>query len=196
MDEAFISLINLWPLNWAPRNWAFCWGQTISIQENTTLFSLIGTTYGGDGVRSFILPDFRGRVPVGSGRIHGGLAEYQLGMMGGQEVVTLQQTHMPAHTHQAVLASVEGTFKASTSGGTTSTPDTTNKTLAAAKDGRKDGDFIYNSSTPDIDLNGIAINGGSVEVQNTGQGQYHENRQPFAVANYIMCMQGLYPQRQ
>jgi len=193
--EAFLSFIGLWPLNWAPRNWALCWGQTISITENTALYSLLGVTYGGDGRTNFHLPDFRGRVPLGYGTGNG-LSPNEMGWFGGYEKVRLDQAQLPAHRHVAALSAVDVKFMASAEAGTESTPGANNATtLGATKAGFNAGDSLYNSDTPTIDLNGIAINGGSVEVQDTGQNGFHENRQPYLVTNYIMCMQGIFPPR-
>ncbi|MDE5421360.1 tail fiber protein [Ancylomarina sp. DW003] len=194
--DAFLSFIGLWPLDWAPRYWALCWGQTITINENTSLFALIGITYGGDGRTDFKLPDFRGRVPVGYGQGIG-LSSYQMGWLGGFEGVKLDQTQLPAHKHSAALSALSVEFKASTSAGTESVPGSNNATtFGATKDGFNAGDTLYNSDNPTIDMSGIAINSGSIDVQNTGQNQFHENRQPYLVTNYIMCMQGIFPPRQ
>lgn len=194
--EAFLSFIGLWSLSWAPRYWACCWGQSLSISENNALFALLGTTYGGNGRTYFNLPDFRGRVPVGYGQ-GPGLSAYPLGWSSGFEQVKLIQNQLPAHKHIATLSSVDVKLKASVSAGTESIPGTNSATtFGATKDGFNAGDTLYNSDTPTIDMNGIAINGGSIDVQNTGQNAYHENRQPYLVTNYIMCMQGIFPPRQ
>jgi len=193
--DAFISFIALWPLDWAPRNWANCWGAKIQISENSALYALIGSIYGGDDRTYFQLPDFRGRVPVGYG--HGaGLSAYPLGMYHGFEKVKLDQSQLPAHKHTAALSSVEVKLMESAKAGTESIPGSNSATtFGATKDGFNAGDSLYNSDTPTIDMKGIAINGGSVEIQNTGQNGYHENRQPYLVTNYIMCMEGIFPPR-
>jgi len=193
--DAFLSFIGLWPLKWAPRYWAMCWGQYIDISENNALFALLGVTYGGDGRTNFQLPDFRGRVPLGYGT-GAGLSPNAMGWFGGYEKIRLDQTQLPAHKHVAALSSVDVKFMASAQSGTESTPGANNaKTLGATKAAMGSSDNLYNTDTPSIDLNGIAINGGSVEVQNTGQNGFHENRQPYLVTNYIMCMQGVFPPR-
>jgi len=194
--DAFLSFIALWPLDWAPRYWSLCWGQSIRISENSSLYALLGTTYGGDGRIDFKLPDFRGRVSVGYG--HGiGLSPCPLGMYYGFEKVKLDQSQLPAHKHTAALSSVDVKLMASASAGTESIPGSNNATtFGATKDGFNAGDSLYNSDTPTVNMSGIAINGGSVEIQNTGQNGYHENRQPYLVTNYIMCMQGIFPPRQ
>src|SRR5215475_4971153 len=98
MSEPFLGQIMLVPYNFAPRGWAFCNGQLLSISQNTALFSLLGTTYGGNGQTTFALPDLRGRVPLSSGQ-GPGLSNYNLGQSGGQETVTLTGNQMPAHQH-------------------------------------------------------------------------------------------------
>jgi len=194
--DAFLSIIALWPLEWAPRNWACCWGQTVAISENNALFALLGITYGGDGRTNFKLPDFRGRVPLGYGS-GVGLSPNAMGWFGGYEQVRLVQSQLPAHNHVAALSSFDVKLMASANAGTESTPGSNNATtFGATKDGFNAGDTLYNSDTPTVDMSGIAINGGSVYVQDTGQNGFHENRQPYLVTNYIMCMQGIFPPRQ
>lgn len=194
--DAFLSFIGLWPLNWAPRYWACCWGQFIDIRENNALFALLGTTYGGDGRNNFKLPDFRGRVPVGYGSGIG-LSEYLLGWSGGFEAIKLNQAQLPSHTHIATISSIDVKFKASAQAGTESVPGTNNaKTLGATKAAMGSSDSLYNSDTATVEMNGISTNGGTVTVQDTGYDDYHENRQPYLVTNYIMCMNGIFPTRQ
>ncbi|TAJ12648.1 phage tail protein [Marinilabiliaceae bacterium JC017] len=192
--EAFISFIALWPLQWAPRNWAVCWGTTLSISENSSLYALIGLTYGGDGITNFMLPDFRGRVPVGYGKGRG-LSDNRIGWFGGLEVVRLTNNEIPTHTHGASLASVSVKFMASDEPGTQTTPGTDEARTLASTVGRP-ADKLYNTSTPTVELNGISANGSAVSVQNAGGSLYHENRQPYLVTNYIMCLQGIFPPRQ
>ena len=100
MASPFIGQITLFAGNFAPRGWAFCNGQLLSIAQNTALFSILGTTYGGNGQTTFALPDLRGRVPVHAGQ-GPGLSNYDLGQQGGAESVTLTTAQMPAHTHPA-----------------------------------------------------------------------------------------------
>src|SRR6478672_10112699 len=98
MSEPFLAEIIMFAGNFAPRGWAFCQGQILSIAQNTALFSLLGTTYGGNGQTTFALPDLRGRVPVGTGQ-GPGLSNYDLGQVSGSESVTLTVSQMPAHNH-------------------------------------------------------------------------------------------------
>ena len=193
--DAFISFIALWPGTWAPRLWNFCWGQRISISNNSALFSLLGTNFGGNGLDYFQLPDFRGRVPVGQGT-GPGLSPNKIGQFGGYEMVRLITSELPAHKHVASLSTLDIKLLASNAAGTESTPGANNaKTFGATKDGFNVGDALYNTEVPSIDMNGIAINGGSVVVENTGDSRFHENRQPYLVTNYIICMEGIFPPR-
>src|SRR4051812_4210500 len=105
MSEPFLAEIVMFAGNFAPRGWAFCNGQILSIAQNTALFSLLGTTYGGNGQTTFSLPDFRGRSPVGTGQ-GPGLATIDLGEVSGAEAVTLLTTQMPVHTHTAAVGTM------------------------------------------------------------------------------------------
>ncbi|MCZ4694167.1 phage tail protein [Ancylomarina euxinus] len=194
--EAFIAFIGLWPVSWAPKYWSFCWGQLISLSQNPSLYSLIGVNYGGDGRNNFGLPDFRGRVPVGAG-VGPGLASYQLGMKYGFERIVLNEAQMPSHNHQATIDGLEIQFMASTLAGTESTPGANNATtIGATKKAMGAGDMLYNTENPTVALNGVSIEGGDILISNSGDDQYVENRQPFNTVNYIICMDGVYPQRQ
>ena len=194
--DAFLSFIGLWPLKWAPRCWAICWGQLLAINDNTALFALIGATYGGDGRINFALPDFRGRVPLGYGNGIG-LLPNELGFKGGCEAVKLSQDQLAAHRHAATLSSVSVEFKASAQAGTESIPGANDaNTLGATSAGMGPGNKLYNLDTPTVTLAGVSASGGTVAVQDTGQNQFHENRQPYLVTNYIMCMQGIFPPRE
>ncbi len=179
--EGTIGEVRMFGGNFAPRAWAFCNGQLIAISSNTALFSIIGTTYGGDGRSTFALPDLRGRVPIGPG--HGpGLSSYNLGQRGGVQSVTLNTTQIPNHTHAAA-----GTVKANfspISPATTGNPTGGNFANAASN--------TYNTTPADIEM---AANNVNVTVGNTGGNLSHENRQPFLSIYYIICLQGVFPSR-
>jgi microcystin-dependent protein len=183
MDE-FMATVKLFAGNFAPRNWAFCHGQLLAISQNAALFSLIGTTYGGDGHTTFALPDLRGCVPLGAG--HGpGHSSYEPGQTGGQESTSLSVNNMPAHTHEAHL-SVSG----ENAGQAKATPGST-----IATPGYPDGrDFKttygYNTSNPNVGLNENSISVGS-----SGGSQPFDNRQPYLAMNYIICLNGIFPPR-
>ncbi len=195
MDTAFLSLICLWPLSWAPRLWSLCDGSMLDISQNTALYSLLGTNYGGDGRTSFGIPDFRGRVPVGAG--HGPVTGYyQLGQMGGYEDVALTLNQLPVHSHASAFNPSAVTIKASPVAGTEKVPGTNNATTLSASDqGRSDASNIYNSETPTVDLNMDASFDGAVTVENAGAGQSHSNVQPYTSVNYIIALEGIYPSR-
>ena len=166
--------------NFAPRGWAFCDGQLLAISSNTALFSILGTTYGGDGRTTFALPDLRGRMAIGP-RNGPGLSDYRLGEKGGVEDVTLNITQIPSHTH---IMSNNLRVRADAGAGAT-TDDPTNAFMA------NDGNFQYNPA-PDALMGPLT---GGITAGNTGGGQDHENRQPFNGINYIIAMFGVYPSR-
>jgi microcystin-dependent protein len=174
--EGYIAEIRLFAGNFAPRGWAFCQGQILSIAQNTALFSLLGTTYGGNGQTTFALPDLRGRVPVGTGQ-GPGLPSINLGEMAGEPTHTLIITEMPAHNHQA---QAQGNTNA---GGTTSPTGATWATSTAR-------DNIYVSAAPNTPM---AAN--TVTVGIAGGSQPHNNMQPYLGLNYIICLQGIFPSR-
>ena len=175
MSEPFIGEVKLVAFNYPPRQWAFCNGQLLPINQHNSLFSLIGTTYGGDGKQTFALPDLRGRVAVHSGNSTGpGLSPYPLGEKGGHENVTLTQEQLPSHTHAAAIVGNDGDSY---------TPDSNtwaaDPTQSAA---------TYSTKTPDGLMNPAAIG-------NTGAGHAHPNRQPFLAMNYCISLYGRYPSR-
>ena len=166
MSEPFISEIRIVAFNFPPKGWAFCNGQILSIAQNTALFSLLGTTYGGNGQTTFALPDLRGRAPLSPGQ-GPGLASYSLGEVGGVESVTLLSTQMPAHTHAQPAANGQ---------------QTTNRPNGAvpARGG------VYADSGDGAALDPTSSAGGS---------QPHENRSPYLALNYIIALEGIYPSR-
>lgn len=168
MTEPFLGEIKLLPYNFAPRGWAFCQGQILPIAQNTALFSLLGTTYGGNGQTTFALPDLRGRVPLSSGQ-GPGLALHDLGEVGGTENVTLTAGQMPAHNHALNVSNANAT--ASRPGG--------NRPSA--------GGSYTNAS----DGNQFAGNA----VSTSGSSQPHANMQPYLSLNYCIALEGIFPSR-
>ena len=189
--EPFLSLIVLWAPNFAPRGWAFCNGAILSIAQNTALFSLLGTTYGGNGQTTFALPDFRGRVPVGVGQ-GPGLSNYDLGQVGGSENTTLTINQMPSHTHGLALTV---TISASNAGATSNvaTVSGTN-TLGALADPSTGNPILgYNNQPPNVALNTGAVIGGT--IQPAGGSQPFSLMQPYLAINYIIALEGIFPSR-
>jgi microcystin-dependent protein len=187
--EGYMAEIRLFGANFAPRNWAYCQGQILAINTNTALFSLLGTTYGGNGVTTFALPDFRSRMVVGTGTV-GGLPTYQLGELSGRETNTLTQLNLPVHSHPITSAPV---VKVSASDGISETPGN-NMAIGALADASGGGgtpNFGYNNTTPDIPLNnGIGGNTGIA-----GGNSPVMNLQPSLGMSYVICMYGIFPSR-
>jgi len=177
-QDAMLGEIRMFAGNFAPRGWAFCHGQILSISGNEALYSLLGTTYGGDGITNFALPDLRGRVVVGTGHAPG-LSNYYPGMKGGWETVRLTVNQMPAHSHPA-----EATVNASSEEGNSAVP--TKNVWAKTPEGSPGYSTTSNTAM------GGAVN---VTVGQAGGGQSHENRPPYQVINYIICLQGIFPPR-
>lgn len=173
MAEPFIGQITLFAGNFAPRGWAFCDGQLLAISSNSALFSILGTTYGGDGRTTFALPDLRGRAPIHAGR-GPGLSDRRLGQAGGSETVTLTAAQMPSHTHTARCNSAAGNSNEPVNNVWSKDAGTASAT--------------YQSATADSNMNAAAIG-------NTGGSQSHDNMQPFQVLNYIIALQGIFPSR-
>lgn len=178
--DPFIGQIMMVGFNFAPRGWAFCDGQLLSIASNTALFSLLGTQYGGDGRTTFGLPDLRGRCAVGMGN-GPGLTPRRQGDRIGQESVVLTQNDMPSHTHPLMGNNADA-----------NTNDPTNSTLA------KDNVVIERGS-PAIPVNGyntgVANVGMGASIGNSGGSQAHNNMQPSLVMNYVIALQGIFPSR-
>ena len=173
MSEPFIAEIRIFAGNFAPRSWAFCDGQLLPISQNTALFSLIGTTYGGDGRSTTALPNLQGRVPMHPGR-GPGLTSRRLGQRGGVENVSLSEVQMPNHTHQllGVVSPADSSMPSSNS-------------LA-----RTTADLPYQNNTT-----GNLVDMAPQALPNQGGSQMHNNMQPYLAMNFIIALQGLYPSR-
>ncbi|MCP5424476.1 MAG: phage tail protein [Gammaproteobacteria bacterium] len=171
MSEPFLAEIRMVGFSFAPRGWAFCDGQILPINQNQSLYSLLGTTYGGDGRTTFALPDLRGRTPIHVGSSDGGNLGYDLGFKSGEETHTLSVYELPQHTH---------TVKASQNEPTSPVP--TNNVLGASLN------ELYADPS-----NLVALQSGT--VANVGGGQAHDNMQPFLAVNFCIALQGLFPSR-
>jgi microcystin-dependent protein len=176
MTQPYIGELRMFGGNFAPIGWAMCDGQVLSIASNDTLFNLIGTTYGGDGVNTFALPDLRGRVVCHQGSRSG--QTYVIGQQGGSEGVILTPNELPSHTHP---------FFAVGAAATVSVPTTA--TMLSDQGPADTGIFAY---TPYSSGNAqIALAAASTTP--AGGGQPHENRQPYLGVNFIIALEGIYP---
>ncbi len=166
MATPFLAEIRMFGFDYAPRGWALCNGQTLPIQQNQALFSLVGTTYGGNGTTNFLLPDMQGRTPLhfGTGP---GLSQRNLGESAGSETVTLSIPQMAAHNHPAAGSS------------------------AAASLGPPDNNVWAQGPYSTAPNNSMAQG----DTTNTGGGQGHENRSPYTVVNFCIALQGVFPSR-
>ena len=180
-----------WAPNFAPRSWAFCQGQLLSISQNDALFSILGTVYGGDGRTTFGLPDLRGRVAIHAGT-GPGLSSYRLGTSLGQEDVALTVNTIPGHSH---AVSQDKTFEvlATTGDGNQQLPSATNR-LAAARLTRGQEVRLYSDVAQNTTLGGLQSSG-DLALNSAGSGSSHPNQQPYLVLNYIIALQGVYPSR-
>ena len=169
MSEPFIAEVRIFAGNFAPRGWAFCNGQLLPLAQNTALFSLIGTTYGGDGRTTTALPDLRGRTPMHPGR-GPGLTSRRLGQKGGTETVTLSENQMPAHTH---------TLRGS--------GDENDRNSPANDRVWGDGEQMFAAANNLVDMGAVG--------DSKGGSQAHTNMQPYLSLTYIIALVGMYPSR-
>lgn len=176
MAEPFIGQVTLFAGNFAPRGWAFCQGQILSIAQNTALFSILGTTYGGNGQTTFALPDLRGRVPMQQGQ-GPGLSPRSLGEQGGQENVTLLQAQLPAHNHQ---------ISASAANGNASSPQGNFNAITYDSDTLNTFNSYSSSSNTTLNASAVGVVGGN---------QPHQNVQPYTCLNFIIALEGTFPSR-
>lgn len=183
MDE-YIGIVKMFAGNFAPKGWAFCQGQLLPIAQNTALYSILGTTYGGDGVNTFALPDLRSRVPVGVGQ-GPGLSTYVNGQLGGVENVTLTLPEIPMHTHAAQE-------KVSASAGTTNNPVNNYSAASQVQIDRSAPPVPVNSYTGTSTGSAAAD---TISILPAGGNQAHTNMQPYLGMNYIICLFGVYPPR-
>jgi len=170
MSEPFLGMIIIVPYNFAPRGWAFCNGQILPIAQNTALFSLIGTTFGGNGQTTFALPDLRGRVPNSAGQ-GPGLSSYDLGQVRGTESTTLLVTQMPSHNH---LVAASG---------------------SDADSGKPAGRVLANSSATNFITapDGTLMN--QAMISNTGGNQPFSILGPYLTLNFCIALEGIFPSR-
>lgn len=168
MSTPFLSEIRIFSFNFPPKNWALCNGQSLPINQNQALFSLLGTTYGGNGQTTFALPDLQARVPLHFG------ANYSQGQVGGAETHSLSLSEMPSHVHSVTA----GADSATAAGPSANYLTTTSSGVGPIYSGNQ---AVLNTS-----LNAASI-------ANQGSGQPHENRQPYLVLSYAIALQGNFP---
>jgi microcystin-dependent protein len=196
MATPFIATIMTVPYNFAPRNWAFCAGQIQAIAQNTALFSLIGTTYGGNGQTTFALPDLQGRTAIGQGT-GPGLSTYSMGEVAGTQSVTLVSTQMPQHVHS--LSGTTGTLNAVNLKATEQSPQA-GAYLARGVDTAPSPDMIPRFYVPaatgdpatKVPLAGVNVAG---NTQIAGGSQPHSTMQPYLVMSPIIALFGIFPSR-
>ncbi len=189
MNDLYLGQIILFAGNFPPRTTALCNGQLLAIAQNTALFSILGTTYGGDGRTTFALPDLRGRVPVHPGT-GPGLTTRKLGQRTGGEYNILTQNQLAPHTHITTVTPGSVSIPVNTTAG-----DEDEKSPAAGVLANT-GNDLYTSSANGV-YNGAAtaVTGTQVQVLNTGAAQPVNNMQPWLGVNYIICINGLFPSR-
>lgn len=193
MSDPFIGEIRMVGFSFAPRGWALCEGQLLPIAEYQALFSLLSTTYGGDGRTTFGLPDLRGRSPVGVG-MGPGLTDIRWGETAGKEAVTIQTSQMPSHTHVATTAATTALSVAGTPSNASPTPSTTNNILGASPPGGSPSAAIWSDQLN----NPVALGNtqtANVTLANTGGSQPLPLRNPFVGTNFIIALLGEYPTR-
>lgn len=174
--DPFVAEIRIFPFNFAPRGWAFCDGQILPISQNTALFSLLGTTYGGDGQSIFALPNMQGNVPMHPGQ-GPGLSLHDLGETSGTETVTLMQSELPSHAHGVAVTNncYSGTANRKSPAGAVPAGEAANVTAIYVDD-----------SNPTGSMGLMAVTGGGLP---------HNNMQPYLTLNFCIALQGVYPQR-
>ena len=169
--DPFVAEIRIFPFNFAPKGWAFCDGQLLPLSQNTALFSLLGTTYGGDGKSNFALPNLQGNAPMHPGQ-GPGLSLHDLGETGGSDTVSLLESEIPSHSHQMSVSSQLATAN-----------DVLGQLFAMG-----DGINLYGAATALTQMadQGLAPAGGD---------QPHNNMQPYLTLNFCIALQGVYPPR-
>ena len=173
MSDQFLAEIRIFPFNFPPTGWAFCNGQLMPISQNTALFALLGTVYGGDGKSTFALPDLQGAAPMQPGQGQG-LSLRDLGEMSGVESITLLTSEIPLHTHNVMASTEDGEFK----------PPTPDRIV-----GRSINAFLYQSSNQNLQIMSPQ------QLGLAGGGLPHNNMQPYLTLNFCIALQGIFPPR-
>lgn len=172
MTNPFVAEMRIFPFNFPPTGWAFCNGQILPISQNTALFSLLGTTYGGDGKSNFALPNMQGRAPMQPGQ-GPGLSLHDLGEEGGEATVTLLESEMPSHNHKVMAESQD--------------PADTIIPSPSTAIARSSGGGLYQTT------NNVQMSGSTIAP--VGGNQPHNNMMPYLALNFCIALQGVYPPR-
>jgi len=202
--EGTIGEIRGFAGNFAPRAWAFCNGQLMSISQNQALFSILGTTYGGDGRTTFALPDLRGRAPISEGT-GPGLTPRPLGQRSGAEYNYLTSNQLPSHTHTVVgggvmpvLGTATAIVNVNDSAGSSSNPSGNYLGFESGSIGlyesTSDGSTLAAGAVT-VDTSGLAVNVSGIAISNTGASTAINNMQPYLVIHWVICLMGLFPSR-
>ena len=170
--DPFVAEIRIFPFNFAPKGWAFCDGQILPLSQNTALFSLLGTTYGGDGKSNFALPDMQGNAPMHPGQ-GPGLSLHDLGETGGSDTVSLLESEIPSHSHPLMASAQPG-----------EDPQAVGEAFA-----RSVGANLYQASNAGL------VNMSDNAIAPAGGDQPHNNMQPYLTLNFCIALQGVYPPR-
>jgi microcystin-dependent protein len=189
MSDPFVGEIKMWMMSWAPQGWALCDGSILPIMQNQALYALLGTQFGGDGQKTFGLPDLRGRVPIGSSPIAAsGRSAYLTGNSGGLEAVTITPNQAPPHSHLVVADANLGNALVPT-GGYLATAASAASNLAYATSAAASSPGALNAA--------LFVGSGSSTgtLSSAGGNQPHANMQPFTVVNFTICTSGLWPPR-
>lgn len=173
MSDQFVAEIRIFGCNFAPLQWGLCNGQILPISQNTALFSLIGTFYGGNGTSNFALPNLQGNVPLQQGQ-GPGLSLYDLGETGGEQAVTLLTTEIPSHTHMLKVDTAAKKESATLSNGTPA--------------GLSSGASLYSTAASNVSMNANTLS-------SFGGSQPHDNMQPYLALNFCIALSGVYPSR-
>ncbi|EHQ27901.1 phage tail protein [Mucilaginibacter paludis] len=179
MTDNFLGEIRLFSCNFAPDGWALCNGAILQIQQNTALYSLLGKSFGGDGIKTFGLPDLRSRTPICTGQSSATTTNYTMGLAGGVETVTLTAPQMPAHNHYFAVYNGQGLV------------NEPNDILA----------IPHSSASPSVQINTYNSNAttqttlNTESIVNVGGSEAHNNVQPFLTLNFCIAIQGIYPPR-
>lgn len=169
--DPFVAEVRIFPFNFAPKGWAFCNGQILPLSQNTALFSLLGTTYGGDGKSNFALPNMQGNAPMHPGQ-GPGLSLHDLGETGGSENVSLIQSEMPTHLHGVMAATI----------------DVADSNLPTNNNIGKASTKVFNTVGTQVQMSA-----GTIGV--AGNSLPHNNMMPYLTLNFCIALQGVYPPR-